>query len=116
MRTALVLTLALAATPALAFTRDYDGEWAAEARTTVGACAPSAMGTVTIRGGRVVDSSEPNVAVWGYVDDKNDISARFTKDGHVFRASGKIKARGAHGAWSSNTDNCGGTWSAQRRK
>ena len=109
------LTLALAA-PAAAFPRQFDGDWQVEARTTVGECAPDIAGTVHIEGGRVVASSVQNVEVWGYLEDNGDISARFTAGQKMARANGKLKGGAGSGAWSSNTDYCGGTWQAQKAK
>ena len=96
MRAAFLLAFALAATPACAFPRVYDGQWAVEAHTTVGPCAPVTTGTVSIRDGRVVASSGAGVEVWGFVDDKKEVSARFTSGQHIFRASGKMKAADAN--------------------
>lgn len=117
MRAALALLAGLlAAGPAFAFSRAYDGDWAVDARTTVGSCTPQAAGTVAIRDGKVAGASEPDVGVWGYVDSTGDISARFTTGQHVFRASGKMKKTSASGAWSSNTNYCGGVWTAHKAR
>lgn len=114
---ALLLCLSLAlATPAVAFPKDFDGDWTVEARTTVGDCAPEVSGTVRIEGGRVVASSAEGVAVWGYIDEGGAIAARFTTDQHMARANGKLKGAAGTGAWSSNTNYCGGVWKARREK
>ena len=116
MRLAIVcIGLALAA-PAAAFPRSFDGDWQVEARTTVGECAPEVSGTVHIEGGRVVASSVDGVQVWGYLEDNGAISTRFTAGQKMARASGKLSGVAGSGAWSSNTDYCGGVWKAQKAR
>ena len=109
----LCMSVALAA-PAAAFPRSFDGDWRIEARTTVGECAPEVSGTVHIEGGRVVASSAAGVQVWGYLEDNGDISARFTAGQKMARGNGKLKGAAGSGAWSSNTDYCGGVWTAHK--
>ncbi|MDE2362307.1 MAG: hypothetical protein KGM42_06475 [Hyphomicrobiales bacterium] len=108
--------LVAGAQPASAFSNKFDGVWTVDVRTTVGDCQPEIEGAVTIEGGRVVASSGADIAVWGYVEDSGDVSARFTQGQAVLRASGKARAAAAGGAWSSNTNYCGGVWSARREK
>ena len=116
MRLAIVLAGMALAAPAAAFPRSFDGDWQVEARTTVGNCAPDVSGAVRIEGGRVVASSAAGVEVWGYLDDNGAISTRFTAGQKMARGNGKLKGLTGSGAWSSNTDYCGGTWTAQKAK
>ena len=116
LRLIIALFAASFAAPALAFPHSFDGDWQVEARTTVGNCAPEASGTVRIEGGRVVASSAAGVEVWGYLDDNGAISTRFTAGQKMARGNGKLKGLTGSGAWSSNTDYCGGTWTAQKAK
>lgn len=116
MRAFIVCMAVALAAPAAAFPRTFDGDWQVEARTTVGQCAPDVSGTVRIEGGRVVASSADGVQVWGYLEDNGDISTRFTAGQKMARANGKLKGASGAGAWSSNTDYCGGTWKAQKAK
>ena len=104
------------AAPASAFSNRFDGAWTVDVHTTVGNCQPEIEGVVTIQSGRIVASNAADTAVWGYVEDSGDVSARFTQGQAILRASGKAKAALASGAWSSNTNYCGGTWSARREK
>lgn len=108
------LTLALGATPALAFSDKFDGEWAVEVRTTVGECEPVVSGAVTIAGGQIIASSGADIGAWGYLEDSGDLSARFTRGQDMLRAQGKLKGKAGAGAWSSNTRYCGGKWSARK--
>ena len=117
MRFALaVMALALAAAPASAMSKKFDGVWSVEVRTTVGDCTPEVAGTVTIADGQVVASSGASIGVWGYVEDNGTVSTRFTQGQAMLRASGTARGATASGAWSSNTNYCGGTWKAQREK
>ncbi len=112
----LIFGAAFVAAPAHAFTSKFDGDWSVALRTTVGECPQSTDGTVRIAEGRVVASSGEGVGVWGYVEDSGAVSARFTQGEAMLRANGTIKGAKASGAWSSNTNYCGGTWTAQRAK
>jgi hypothetical protein len=107
------LALCLGAAPAAALSADFDGDWQVSARTTVGDCAPEVSGMVSVQGGHVVASSAPGVAAWGYIED-GVVSARFTQGQRMARANGKLKSAGGSGVWSSNTDYCGGTWTARK--
>jgi hypothetical protein len=117
MRAAIICAaLALAMAPAAAMTKKFDGVWAIDVKTTVGECEPRIAGTVTIEDGQVVASSGEQIGVWGYVEDNGTISTRFTQGQAMLRANGTAKGAKASGAWSSNTNYCGGTWSALREK
>jgi hypothetical protein len=105
---------ALAASYAHALPASFDGEWSVDARTSVGDCQPEVAGTVTIQGGHVVAASGASIAAWGYIEDNGDISARFTQGQAMLRAQGKLKGKAGSGAWSSNTNYCGGKWTAHR--
>jgi len=90
-----------------------DGAWVIDAATTVGACPGLVPQTITIRDGKVTDAS--GVSPWGYVEGDGTFVARFTtQSGHMARTQGRLGAGGGSGAWSSNTDMCGGTWRAAR--
>ena len=120
MKLAFVLSgaLALAATGAAALPTTFDGDWKVDVRTTVGDCQPEVAGVIKVEGGRVVAVSDGAIAAsieaWGYVEANGDLSARFTQGQAMLRASGRLKGRTGAGAWSSNTNYCGGKWTAQR--
>ncbi len=101
----------------------FDGRWTIEQTTTVGNCPQLIPGAVVIQGDQIVEATggaaaaNISVAPWGYVESDGTIVARFTlPDGRVVRAHGQLRAgAGAgSGAWSSNSDYCGGSWRAQR--
>lgn len=115
-RFSVVVAAVLAATPALAFSSKFDGSWSVDLRTTVGECQQELAGEVTVQEGRIVASSGENIEAWGYIEDTGTVVARFTQGQAMLRASGAIKGAKASGAWSSNTNYCGGTWTALRAK
>ncbi len=115
-RLPIAIAVALAALPAAAMTQKFDGEWTVEARTTVGACQPEVAGTVTVQDGRVVASSGADIGVWGYIEADGVVSARFTQGQAMLRVQGALKDASGSGTWSSNTNYCGGKWTAQRMK
>lgn len=92
----------------------HDGHWRVDAVTTVGKCEASAHAMLTIKDNRVADIDTQGVEAWGYVDDDNAFVGHFSQGQRVLRANGTVHGDSASGPWSSNTDYCGGTWSAHR--
>jgi hypothetical protein len=92
----------------------HDGQWRVEIETSVGNCPRAGAVVVTIQGERVVAIDAEGVETWGYIDETNTFVARFTKGGKIVRANGDVKGATASGPWSSNTDYCGGRWTARK--
>ncbi|MCI4678762.1 hypothetical protein K9U39_00570 [Rhodoblastus acidophilus] len=92
----------------------HDGRWSVDAETTVGNCQRTAQSVVTVKDNRVVGVGAQGVQAWGYIDDTNTVVVRLTQGDHVLRADGAVKGDRASGPWSSNTDFCGGRWTAHK--
>lgn len=92
----------------------HDGHWRVDVVTSVGKCESSAHAVVTIKDNRIADIDARGVEAWGYVDDTNTFVGHFSQGQRVLRANGTVKGGAASGAWSSNTDYCGGSWSAHK--
>lgn len=93
----------------------FDGGWTIETATTVGNCAPLIPSAIAIQDRKVVEAAGGGTAAWGYVENDGVIVARFTgQDGRTARANGQLRGDAGSGAWSSNTDLCGGAWRAYR--
>jgi ABC-type amino acid transport substrate-binding protein len=92
----------------------HDGQWQVELQTTVGHCPASAETVVSIKQNRVVAISAAGVTPWGYVDETNTFVGHFSSGQKVLRANGDVKGNSARGPWSSQTDYCGGTWTAHK--
>lgn len=91
--------------------RDPNGVWNIESTTSVGNCASLIPNALTIADNKLTEGPAANVTVWGYVDERGSIVARFTGEGeHVARFHGVLKGGKGSGAWSSSTDMCGGSW------
>ncbi len=99
---------------ALAQGASHDGQWRVELQTTVGNCASSGETVVTIKQYRIVGISAFGVTPWGYVDETNTFVGHFTSGRKVVRANGEVGSTSAHGPWSSETDYCGGLWTAHK--
>ncbi|MBG0795296.1 hypothetical protein IYY11_18240 [Methylocystis sp. H62] len=94
---------------------DPNGRWNIEATTTVGECRSLIPPSFDIVGNKIAAAPGPAASIWGYVDDKGTIVARFTGDGErVVRFHGTLRGGMGSGPWSSSTDLCGGTWRASR--
>lgn len=93
---------------------NHDGRWKVEIQTTVGKCTPSAEAIVTIKDNRVAAIDAANIEPWGYIEDSATFVGHFSQGEHVLRANGDVKGATASGPWSSNTDFCGGRWSAKK--
>ena len=92
----------------------HDGQWRVELQTTVGNCGRGGETVVTIKQNRIVGISTGGVQPWGYVDETNTFVGHFTSGQKVLRANGDVAGNSAHGPWSSQTDYCGGVWTAQK--
>jgi hypothetical protein len=92
----------------------HDGRWQVELQTTVGNCPANVETVVNIKQNRVVAISTSGVTPWGYVDETNTFVGHFSSGQKVLRANGDVKGNSARGPWSSQTDYCGGTWTAHR--
>jgi hypothetical protein len=99
---------------ALAAGTSHDGRWQVQLQTTVGNCPASVETVVTLKQSRVVSVSASGVAPWGYVDATNTFVGHFSSGQRVMRANGDVKGNSAHGPWSSQTDYCGGVWTARK--
>jgi len=99
---------------ALAAGGSHDGQWRVELQTTVGNCGRGGETVVTIKQNRIVGISTGGVQPWGYVDETNTFVGHFTSGQKVLRANGDVDGNSAHGPWSSQTDYCGGVWTAQK--
>jgi hypothetical protein len=111
-----VSLLLLSSLPAAAVTQPagHDGQWRVEVQTTVGNCPRAGEVVVTIKNNRVGGIDAQGVTPWGYIDDTNTFVGRFTIGEKIIRANGDVKGQTAAGPWSSNTDYCGGRWSARK--
>jgi hypothetical protein len=92
----------------------HDGRWRAEVETTVGNCQRSAQIIVTVKDNKVSEIDAAGVTAWGYIDETNTFVGRFTAGEKIARANGDVKGNTASGPWSSNTDYCGGRWTARK--
>ncbi|WP_298425844.1 hypothetical protein [Rhodoblastus sp.] len=92
----------------------HDGQWKVSIETTVGKCEPSAEAVVTITDNRVTAIDASGIEPWGYIDEANTFVGHFSQGERVLRANGDVKGDSASGPWSSNTDFCGGRWTAHK--
>jgi len=97
-----------------AFSASHDGRWQVELETTVGACAKSGVAVLTVKGGQLASIDASGVSPWGYIDDSNTFVGHFNAGSKMLRANGDVKGNSASGPWSSQTDYCGGRWTAHK--
>jgi hypothetical protein len=116
-----LVSLMLVLAPVAGFAQDgglasraYDGKWRLALQTTVGNCAPSASVVVTVKDAKIVGVEGASGEPWGYIDSNNTVVGRFAQGERALRANGTVKGASASGAWSSNTDYCGGRWTAAK--
>jgi hypothetical protein len=99
---------------AFAASTSHDGHWRVELETTVGNCQASGVAVVSLKAGRVTGIDAIGVQPWGYIDGDNTFVGHFNSGKHVLRANGDVKGATASGPWSSQTDFCGGRWTARK--
>jgi hypothetical protein len=97
-----------------AFSASHDGRWQVELETTVGACEKSGVAVLTVKGGQLAAIDASGVSPWGYIDDSNTFVGHFNAGSKMLRANGDVKGSFASGPWSSQTDYCGGRWTARK--
>jgi hypothetical protein len=99
---------------ALAQGASHDGQWRVDVQTTVGKCLASATVVLTVKENKVAGIDTSGVEPWGYIDDTNTFVGHFTSGEKVLRANGDVKGDTASGPWSSQTEFCGGRWTARK--
>ncbi len=92
----------------------HDGLWRVDIQTTVGKCAPSGTAVVTVKNDRVTGIDASGVTPWGYIDETNTFVGHFISGEKVLHANGAVKGEFAEGPWSSQTEYCGGRWTARK--
>lgn len=96
----------------------FDGGWKLSVSTSVGDCPALLPSEISIKGDQIVEAAGIAASAWGYVESDGALVTRFT-DGaqaHISRFYGQLRGASGSGAWSSNTDFCGGTWRAMRSR
>jgi hypothetical protein len=99
---------------AFAANTSHDGHWRVELETTIGNCQKSGVAVVSVKASRVTGIDTSGVSPWGYIDGDNTFVGHFNSGQHVLRANGAVKGGAASGPWSSQTDFCGGRWTAHK--
>jgi len=96
--------------------RIYDGLWSVSIRTAVGPCDSSYRYPARIIGGRVtqVDSSL-SYQISGAVVPNGAIAVTVSRSGHNATGYGRLRGASGGGIWSTDGNQCSGTWSAMRR-
>ncbi len=113
----ILVGLALASIPfvsANAQGASHDGHWRVDVQTTVGNCPKSASAVLTVKENKIAGIDASGVEPWGYIDDTNTFVGHFTSGEKVLRANGDVKGDTAYGPWSSQTEYCGGRWTARK--
>jgi hypothetical protein len=100
--------------PALAQGTSHDGRWRVELETTVGKCASSGSTIVTVKQNRLVGIETSGVEPWGYIDETDTFVGHFNSGAKILRANGDVRGATASGPWSSQTEYCGGRWTAHK--
>lgn len=124
----ILAVLALAALPSSAFAQgapqepqqempqvvSHDGHWRVELVTTVGNCQKSGLAVLTVKNNKIAAIDELGIEPWGYIDETNTFVGHFSSGEKVLRANGSVLGEFAKGPWSSQTEFCGGTWTARK--
>jgi hypothetical protein len=95
-------------------TAAHDGHWRVDLETTVGKCPKAGSVVITIKSDRVTGMEPHDFEPWGYIDDTNTFVGHFNSGEKTVRANGQVKGSFAYGPWSSQTEYCGGRWTARK--
>ena len=74
----------------------------------------SGVAILTVKGGQLAAIDTSGVSPWGYIDESNTFVGHFNAGSKMLRANGDVKGNSASGPWSSQTDYCGGRWTAHK--
>jgi len=106
------------AQPLAALAAGADGHWKVDLQTTDGngaaKCPPNGSVTIEIKDRRLTSIDPSSITPWGYIDETNTFVGHFNSGSTVVRANGEVKGNVASGPWSSQTDYCGGRWTARK--
>ena len=107
----LVSSLSVAASAQAA---SHDGHWRVDIETTVGNCPKAGSAVLTVKENKIAAIDASGIQPWGYIDDTNTFVGHFISGEKVLHANGDVKGEVASGPWSSQTDFCGGRWTARK--
>ena len=115
-----VATAATAATRRAAHlhphSRVYDGLWSVSIRTAVGPCDSSYRYPARIVGGRITQADTSlSYQISGAVVPNGAIAVTVSRGGHSATGYGRLRGTSGGGRWSTEANQCSGTWSAMRR-
>ncbi|MYZ47137.1 hypothetical protein [Propylenella binzhouense] len=94
----------------------FDGRWSVLLETTGGGCASRRRVAVTVRAGRVSYEDYEHVTAEGRIFASGRVRVRFNYEGDRLDATGSVKAGVGAGSWVSPTENCEGSWNAQKER
>ena len=109
-------TLALSAASAAIAKSAYDGEWSVLIVTERGTCDRGYRYPVKIVNGVVRHAeADSSFSISGRVVGSGGVRVSVSRGSQGAIGAGRLSARGGSGTWKSASNECSGTWSADRR-
>lgn len=93
-----------------------EGRWRITLQTEIGSCPKRIETTAFVRKGDIEPDAGGALKASGAFDTGEAMWARLTRGKELYRLQGRIGRGRGKGAWSSNTQMCGGTWMAVRMR
>jgi hypothetical protein len=119
VRSMLIAMLAAAAVastglPSTAATRSYDGEWSVVIYTLRGDCNRALRYSLRINNGRVQQADQSYQAA-GVVASNGSVRVVVAEGGRSANGSGRLVGNSGRGWWRTDSGECSGQWTAERR-
>ncbi len=119
LRSMLIVTLAAlglasAHLPSQAAARSYDGEWSVVIYTLKGDCNRALRYSLRIANGRV-QQAESSYQAAGVVASNGAVRVVVAEGGRSANGSGRLMGNSGRGWWRTDTGECSGQWTAERR-
>lgn len=100
--------------PAAQAASSYDGLWSVTIYTTAGNCPSSLRYSVHVARGRVL-GDDPSYQVNGSVATNGATRVTVSEKGQSASGSGRLAGNGGRGNWRTQSGECSGQWTAERR-
>jgi hypothetical protein len=92
----------------------FDGRWSVAVVAESGDCSARYTVPIEISGGQVRYAGRFSAEAAGNVGSAGQLNVSFSYRDDVVTAKGSLKGTNGYGSWTSPTQDCGGTWRANR--
>lgn len=92
----------------------FDGRWSVAIVAESGDCSARYTVPIEVAGGQIRYAGRFSAEASGEVGSAGQLNVSFSYRDDVVKAKGSLTGQNGYGSWISPTQECGGTWRAQR--